>query len=733
MQSGGELAQSGMAGMGERGKASALATLLALTSDAVVIFDGEGRIRMANEEAERLFRMLPGSLAESDVRLLFVPVATMETTRGSMDESLPFPLDGTTTLLTCEGSRREHLRVYVRCERLSAPIESYLLVAHEVDSQRSQGADERLVEELSRANRRLSGTLGIVLGTLDSLDVGTLFTRILEEIATTMDAWAALAYVADPDGYRLRGFTDSLEGVSVPTFVSFDDPLADLVVREGKSLRMHVRPLTRDELRRGAVQEREVVEESTGTTRKTTTEGLPPFPSFVMVPVWFGGHMIAVIVVGWRNVYRLRSDDTKLLDSVAEYLSVQLAGAFAALRAQHADKLDSLALRLRERLLGVEQVSADLLRSVFEEAAQGLDATLVSLEGNPHQRTTMAVFPVLGVHCVPIDLPGICRTNAVPYVCDVADLDGLAAWLVAHGEPADGLMVALGSADGAARGFLILRQPDDEPFGEVDVAFVRRLAEDVCEVEAGERARSRDKRISQALQRGMRNELQSVDGLSAQSRYSSATEAAYVGGDFYDLVRLPERRACVIMGDVSGKGVEAASVSSAVKTALGAYAWEGLRPARMVRLLNDFLLGFSRVETFATLFVGIVDLERDELVYCSAGHPPALLVRHESGELVTLGVQSGVVGAFEGMRYRDGTTSLRAGDVLLLYTDGVTEARNPQGAFFGEDGLRDVVSREVALGFEGLCDRVLQAVASFAGGSLEDDVALVVLRYDDAT
>jgi serine phosphatase RsbU (regulator of sigma subunit) len=278
---------------------------------------------------------------------------------------------------------------------------------------------------------------------------------------------------------------------------------------------------------------------------------------------------------------------------------------------------------------------------------------------------------------------------------------------------------------------LLLRREDAEPLEEVDVSFVRRLCDDVLEVEAGERARTRDKRISQALQRGMRNELQRVSGLSTQSRYSSATEAALVGGDFYDLVRLPERHACVIMGDVSGKGVEAASVSSAVKTALGAYAWEGLKPARMVALLNEFLLGFSRIETFATLFVGIVDLAAGMLTYCSAGHPPALMVRASSGELVSLGVQSGVVGAFSGMRYLDGELRIEEGDTLLLYTDGVTEARNQAGDFFGEDGLRDVVSHEAAVGFDGLCDRILAGVASFAGNSLDDDVALVVVRIDE--
>ena len=154
----------------------------------------------------------------------------------------------------------------------------------------------------------------------------------------------------------------------------------------------------------------------------------------------------------------------------------------------------------------------------------------------------------------------------------------------------------------------------------------------------GDEARNQDKRIAQALQTGMRNELQNVEGISTQGIYSSATAAAVIGGDFYDLIRLPHKRACVIMGDVSGKGVEAASVSAAVRTALGAYSWQGLEPARMVRLLNDFLLGFSRLETFATLFVGIVDRQSGTLTYCSAGHPPSLLVRASSGEVESLDV-----------------------------------------------------------------------------------------------
>ena len=165
-------------------------------------------------------------------------------------------------------------------------------------------------------------------------------------------------------------------------------------------------------------------------------------------------------------------------------------------------------------------------------------------------------------------------------------------------------------------------------------------------------------------------------------------------------------------------------------TALGAYAWQGISPARMVRTLNRFLLGFSRLETFATMFVGVVDLDTLTLTYCSAGHPPALLVRSGGRVLELLDVQSGVVGAFEEMRYRDGRVALAAGDTLLLYTDGTTEARDPAGAFFGERGLREAVLAECAAGVpDDLLDRLLGRLDAFTARNLEDDVAMVRLTF----
>ena len=419
------------------------------------------------------------------------------------------------------------------------------------------------------------------------------------------------------------------------------------------------------------------------------------------------------------------------------YLSVQLVGVFSTLRQRKASHLDNVASELRESLMETGGANRTQVASCLASACEELGASIYAIHA-----------PIPGSIIPTVELPGgeepltVSLGLSVPMqacgrdditesgVRAIPDEDELAEWLEGLGAPSVGAVLDLGCLWGERCTYLVLREAGAEPLDEIELSFLRAVAHDIRELVLGDEARNQDKRIAQALQTGMRNELQSVEGISTQGIYSSATAAAVIGGDFYDLIRLPHKRACVIMGDVSGKGVEAASVSAAVRTALGAYSWQGLEPARMVRLLNDFLLGFSRLETFATLFVGIVDRQSSTLIYCSAGHPPSLLIR-ASGEVESLDVQSGVVGAFHEMRYRNGYVRLSEGDMLLLYTDGTTEARSPTGDFFGDEGLRDAIMMQAPRGFEGFLDRMLNVLDNFTERRLEDDVAMVLLRFDE--
>ena len=727
-------------GIGEGSVVGTLSKMLQLTSEAVLVFDGAGRVLLANEEAEGLFAG-PAGIVGSDVRLLF-PSSDGTPAAGEVAEgSLPFPLDGTADLVTCLTAAGRQLEVRVRCDRVRAPGETYLLLAIPAGRDELVGHEaERALLDLRRANHRLSGTLNIVLDTIDADDLQALFGRVLEEITETMEADGTLVYLSESDGFRLRGVSSSLLDDRLARFMPFGRSIERVAVHDGHTVRLRVKAPDNDALRQGRLTHREVVSEETHEVIRVRSALLPPFTSFMVVPVWFGGHVIAIIEVGWRRMHPLLKDDASLLDSVAHYLSVQLASAFTALRSQRADQLASLETELREELLdaateGGDERVVSCMEDVMCTVSTELEATVAPVRPSAVSGTVVVDMPVSGARELPLDLDALVSPHALDGVAvvPIPPESDLSRMLRELGEPCVGALLDFGELSGAPRRALLLRADDAEPLGELEVEFLLDLVADVRDIARGQEAREQDKRISQALQTGMRNELQHVDGITAEAVYSSATASALVGGDFYDLVRLPGRRACVIMGDVSGKGVEAASVSAAVKTALAAYAWEGLAPARMVRSLNEFLLGFSRLETFATLFVGIVDLSEGTIRYCSAGHPPALLVGAGADEISTLDVQSGVVGAFHDIAYQDGVAHLVPGDVLLLYTDGTTEARNGDGAFFGEDGLREAVMRESAgdKPFEGFVGRLLETLEAFTGRNLEDDVAMMALRFDE--
>lgn len=716
----------------EQSLGGTLSALLSITSDAVICFDGAGTILLANDEALRLLALDPmraagTNLVGSDIRLLFPPAVGVVPDSPFTTEELPLPTDGSTARIVRPDIQGHTVTLVARCERVHVPQETYLLVAHpESGTAAVNHENERLVAELSRANRRLVGTLDIVLGTLSSPDVSTLFERVLEELCVTMDASGSTVYLAEADGLHLRGTSASLEGQKVPRFLSRKRSLIAAVAQSDRAMRLRVLPPNAETLRKGKLTSREVMDEETRKTYRIRGSLLPPFTSFLAVPVRFGGQVIALIEVGWRVARTIPREDAELLDAVTRYLAVQLVGAFSALRTQRREQLASRANDLRDALVA-EPLSSQTRYQLLDAVAQDLDCVCAPLDG------PSAIDGHEVLH-LPLSHKEVALSDDLlddrPGVTELLPEAPLSLWLREREEPCLGAFVDSGAEDDERIRFLALRPADAEPFDDLELEYLRQVADTISAVSSGQQDRKRDHRISQALQSGMRSELQKVPGISAQGIYSSATEAAFVGGDFYDLIRLPNRRACVVMGDVSGKGVEAASVSAAVRTALAAYSWEGMSPARMVSLLNEFLLGFARVETFATLFVGIIDLDAGRMTYCSAGHPPAIMLRARTGELEWLGVQSGVVGAFHEMTYRNGRVTLNPGDTLLLYTDGTTEARARDGLFFGEDGLRDAVMQEGPRGFDGLLDRLLATVDAFTGNSLDDDVAMVALRFD---
>ena len=218
--------------------------------------------------------------------------------------------------------------------------------------------------------------------------------------------------------------------------------------------------------------------------------------------------------------------------------------------------------------------------------------------------------------------------------------------------------------------------------------------------------------------------MPSVAGVTIAARYVPASSVA---GDFYDF--LPARSGVgVFIADVTGHGVAAALIASMLKTGLAAQEDHANDPAHVIKGLNRLLAGkFDR--SFVTATYAIVDPPAGCLVYANAGHPPALLRRN--GGIEELSQRDLLLGFLPHAAYTNGKASMQKGDRIFLYTDGIVEATNDAGEYFGDAAFRHAIERCDALDAEGCANRLLADLAAWTGDQpAADDVTLVVI---DAT
>ncbi|MBE0417994.1 MAG: SpoIIE family protein phosphatase [Coriobacteriia bacterium] len=237
-----------------------------------------------------------------------------------------------------------------------------------------------------------------------------------------------------------------------------------------------------------------------------------------------------------------------------------------------------------------------------------------------------------------------------------------------------------------------------------------------------------ERRIAGTLQTALLQLPERIEGVVFDRVYRSATRAAFVGGDFYDLFPLGEGRFGVLLGDVSGKGLQAATLTAMAKHTIRAYAAEhGASPAKVLALTGDVLFSSTATETFVTVFFGLLDAERRSLVYASAGHPPAML-RRQGGTIEGLAPTGPIAGAFRDSAFHERTVPFLPGEVLVVYTDGLIEERNADGEQFGEERVRAHLAS--ALSADTGARRLLEALEAFTGGTHGDDVAIMTVGLD---
>jgi hypothetical protein len=264
------------------------------------------------------------------------------------------------------------------------------------------------------------------------------------------------------------------------------------------------------------------------------------------------------------------------------------------------------------------------------------------------------------------------------------------------------------------------------PFTEDEVAFADKFGTIVgLALESSELYHS-ERETARLLQEALLGDPAPIEGIAFSLAYHSGTKSTLVGGDFYDLFETDHDHVAVLLGDVSGKGIAEAMLGALAKHTMNAYLLEGDPPARVLERTNRVLAHAMEVGKFVTAFAGLLDKRSGVLEYCNAGHPDPLVLR-SGGAVEMLTVRSALLGAFPQTQFEPAQVSLAAGDVLLLYTDGVTEARGPGGRF-GDERIASLLARSSRVSVSSLSDNLVKEVADYASGALSDDVAIMALE-----
>jgi sigma-B regulation protein RsbU (phosphoserine phosphatase) len=206
-----------------------------------------------------------------------------------------------------------------------------------------------------------------------------------------------------------------------------------------------------------------------------------------------------------------------------------------------------------------------------------------------------------------------------------------------------------------------------------------------------------------------------------------------IGGDYYDFIQRDDGRLVIALGDVSGKGTAAALLMSSLHAAIHAQTGSHDTIVETISAVNKYLAENIPPNRFVTLFYAELDPESGALSFLNAGHNPPLIV-HAAGTVEQLASGGLPLGIRANAEYREGRTHMQLGDVLVIYSDGVTEAASPTGEEFGPTRLYEVVSRNVDASAAGIRDRIESSLTKFSQGTKAgDDITLVIVKRQAET
>lgn len=277
-------------------------------------------------------------------------------------------------------------------------------------------------------------------------------------------------------------------------------------------------------------------------------------------------------------------------------------------------------------------------------------------------------------------------------------------------------------------------------FTDVDVDFAEKLGVAVSltlnnirlyeeELQAHERLQQQHDLLQRAL---IPANPQAGEGYKVASRFIAGAAGEQVGGDFYDVFRTEDGELAIVIGDVAGKGVESASLAAATRSTIRAFAYDQIAPGQALTHTNAVILGQGPIsEQFVTVFLAVLDEENGKLRYSGGGHPPAVIQRAD-GSVEKLEIAQLPIGVTQKTVYHEGEARLEAGDKLLMYTDGISEAHSGP-AMYDIEGIEATLREQGGSTPEETIEALFKAATEAGGGSLSDDAAVVIVERDSAT
>ncbi|HKH25811.1 MAG TPA: GAF domain-containing SpoIIE family protein phosphatase, partial [Acidimicrobiia bacterium] len=235
--------------------------------------------------------------------------------------------------------------------------------------------------------------------------------------------------------------------------------------------------------------------------------------------------------------------------------------------------------------------------------------------------------------------------------------------------------------------------------------------------------------LAQTLQQSLLPpHLPAIPGVEIAAHYEAARNGSDVGGDFYDVFESARNDWAIVIGDVCGKGPEAAALAALVRYTTRAAAVQTRRPRLVLNLVNEVVLRQSEEQFCTAAYLRLrPEGVGTRLTISCAGHPLPMLLR-AAGEVETVACRGRVLGPFPDLASVDRVERLDPGDALLLYTDGVTDARNADGSFFGEERLRKTLEGCAGSSADDIVKAIVGKLNEFHGGQPRDDIAFVVVR-----